>query len=120
MANSVLGISCRVISTVLETDAYLLFKWFHPGYTKVSHSDFTESVDEALLTSKRTLHAQQQDSHEKFPHNIAPLSLHPLYDKDSASCVAIPMLVELAVYAKAHARTILLCALKWKMATLLP
>ena len=86
--------ACCVISKVLgmvETDAYLLFKWFHQGYTKMSHLDFTESVDEALLTStnkrKRT-QTQEQDSHEKFPHNIAPLSLHPLYDKNSASCVA--------------------------------
>ena len=87
--------ACRVISTVLgmvETDAYLLFKRFHPGSTKMSHSDFTEAVAEALLTStnkrKRTHATQQQDSHETLPHNIAPLSLHPLYDKNSASWVA--------------------------------
>ena len=44
----------HVISNVLgmvETDAYLLFKWFHPGYTKNSHSDFTEAVAQFLLTN---------------------------------------------------------------------
>ena len=46
--------ACRVISTVLgmvETDVYLLFKRFNPGSVKMSHSDFTEAVAEALLTS---------------------------------------------------------------------
>ncbi|KAL5502000.1 hypothetical protein EMCRGX_G008685 [Ephydatia muelleri] len=42
----------RVISTILgivETDAYLLYKKFHPGGSKISHSDFTESVAKGLL-----------------------------------------------------------------------
>ena len=41
----------RVISTILgivETDAYLLYKKFHPGGSKISHSDFTESVAKGL------------------------------------------------------------------------
>ena len=66
------------------------FKRFHPESTKTSHSDCTEAVAEALLTCtnkcKRT-HSQQQDLNETLPHNIAPLSLHPLYDKNSASWV---------------------------------
>ncbi|KAL5502121.1 hypothetical protein EMCRGX_G008844 [Ephydatia muelleri] len=42
----------RFISTILgivETDAYLLYKKFHPGGSKISHSDFTESVAKGLL-----------------------------------------------------------------------
>ena len=42
----------RVVATVLgivETDAYLLYKKFHPGGTKPSHFDFTEAVAEGLL-----------------------------------------------------------------------
>ena len=58
----------------------------------MSHSDFTDAVAEALLTSinkrKRTHADQQQDSHETLPHNFAPLSLHPFNDKNSAFCVA--------------------------------
>ena len=65
----------------------------------MSHSDFTEAVAESFTNTRKRTHTQQQDSHETFPHNIVPLSLHALYDKNSASYVAIPMLVELAVYA---------------------
>ena len=45
----------RVVATVLgivETDAYLLYKTFHPESTKLSHADFTEAVAKGLLLQK--------------------------------------------------------------------
>ena len=50
MANPVL--TNHVVATVLgivETDAYLLYKKFHPGSSMLSHSDFNEAVAKALL-----------------------------------------------------------------------
>ena len=63
----------------------------------MSHSDFTEAVAACMklylqvpINVNVLMHAQQQDSYETLiPHNITPLSLHPLYGKNSASCVAI-------------------------------
>ena len=45
----------HVVATALgivETDAYLLYKKFHPGSTKLSHADFTEAVAKGLLLQK--------------------------------------------------------------------
>ena len=39
--------ACRVVATVLgivETDTYLLYKKFHPGDSRLSHSDFTDGL----------------------------------------------------------------------------
>ena len=49
------------------------------------------SVAEALLTctnKRKRTHSQQKDSNETLPHSIALVSLHPLYNKNSASWVA--------------------------------
>ena len=34
---------------MVETDACFLYKEFHPGGSKISHSDFTEAVAKVLL-----------------------------------------------------------------------
>ena len=65
----------RVISTILgivETDAYLLYKKFHPGGSKISHSDFTESVAKGLLI--RRIPGASTSNSESLPHDIVPLS----------------------------------------------
>ena len=74
----------RVISTILgivETDAYLLYKKFHPGGSKISHSDFTESVAKGLLIHR--IPGASTSNSESLPHDIVPLSSLTYYNKNS-------------------------------------
>ena len=79
----------RVISTILgiiETDAYLLYKKFHPGGSKISHSDFTESVAKGLLI--RRIPGASTSNSESLPHDIVPLSSLTYYNKNSPYAAA--------------------------------
>ena len=74
----------RVISIILgivETDAYLLYKKFHSGGSKISHSDFTEAVAKGLLI--RRAHCASTGNSETLPHDIVPLSSLSYYNKNS-------------------------------------
>ncbi|KAL5506054.1 hypothetical protein EMCRGX_G007620 [Ephydatia muelleri] len=82
-----------VVATVLgivETDAYLLYKKFHPGGTRLSHSDFTEAVAKGLLLQNsvgiQATHARVETENAALPHNILPLSSLPMYNKNSEQC----------------------------------
>ena len=85
----------RVVATVLgivETDAYLLYKKFHPGSTKLSHADFTEVVVKGLLLQNsvgtQAARRRLKSDTEALPHIILPLSTLPLYNKDSEQYTA--------------------------------
>ena len=86
----------RVVATVLgivETDAYLLYKKFHPGSSKLSHSNFTEAVAKALLmqisTGTQPNHRKRiENENEHLLHNFVLLKSLPLYNKDSELCTA--------------------------------
>ena len=85
-----------VVATVLgivETDAYLLYKKFHPGGTRLSHSDFTEAVAKGLLLQNsvgiQATHARVETENAALPHNILPLSSLPMYNKNSEQCTGI-------------------------------
>ena len=106
----------RVVATVLgivETDAYLLYKKFHPGGTRLSHSDFTEAVAKGLLLCKIVLASRllMQELKQKMqlyplPHNILPLSSLPMYNKNSEQCTGPYASRLYAVYAGILARII--------------
>ena len=61
---------------IVETDAYLLYKKFHPGATRLSHSDFTEAVANGLLLQNsvgiQATHARVETENAALPHNILP------------------------------------------------
>ena len=89
----------RVVATVLgivETDAYLLYKKFHPGSSMLSHSDFTEAVTKAVKHRHMQISIGTQASHRKrlesenehLLHNFVPLKSLPLYNKNSELCTA--------------------------------
>ena len=83
------SLASRVISTILgivETDAYLLDKKFHPGGSKISHSDFTESVAKGLLI--RRIPGASTSNSESLPHDIVPLSSLTYYNKNSPYAAA--------------------------------
>ena len=84
----------RVVATVLgivETDAYLFYKKFHPGGTRLSHSDFTDAVDKGLLLQNsvgiQATHARVETENAALPHNILPLSSLPMHNKNSEQCI---------------------------------
>ena len=81
--------ACRVISTILgivETDSYLLYKKFHPGGSKISHSDFTEAVAKGLLI--RRAHCACTGNSKTLPYDIVPLSSLCYYNKNSPNTAA--------------------------------
>ena len=75
---------------IVETDAYLLYKKFHPGSSMLSHSDFTEAVAKALLMQisirTQTIHRKRHENQMNMCYIISK-SL-PLYNKDSELCTA--------------------------------
>ena len=76
----------RVVATVLgivETDAYLLYKKFHPGSSMLSHSDFTEAVAKALLMqisigTQANHRTRLESENEHLLHNFVPLKSNRL------------------------------------------
>ena len=70
---------------IVETDAYLLYKKFHPGGTRLSHSDFTEAVAKGLLLQNSV---DIQATHARVETEILPLSSLPMYNKNSEQCTA--------------------------------
>ena len=66
---------------IVETDSYLLYKKFHPGGSKLSHSDFTEAVAKGLLINR--VPGASTENSGSLPHDIVPLSSLPCYNKNS-------------------------------------
>ena len=107
----------RVVATVLgivETDAYLLYKKFHPGSTKPSHADFTEAVAKGLILLKsvgtQAACRRLESDTEALPHIIIlPLSTLPIYNKDSEQCT-LHLLAGYAIYVSSLARIIVILA----------
>ena len=98
----------RVVATVLgivETDAYHLYKKFHPGGTRLSHFDFTETVAKGLLLQNsvgiQATHARVETENAALPNNILPLSSLLMYNS-----ALVLMLAGYAVYAGILAKII--------------
>ena len=73
----------RVVAAVLgivETDACLLYKKFHPGCSMLSHSDFTEAVAKALqmqisISTQANHRKRLENQNEQLLHNFVLLKI---------------------------------------------